>query len=111
MPSGRLTPPTTLMIATIAASPAITKQMIAPIHIRFSNCFSEVERVTSKIVAETVFSACNACRSAGKLVCLKRDNGKDHRAGTIDLITNSHAQVRLRVHRIVIRRLVPMDAM
>ena len=26
----------------------------------------------------------------------------DHRAGTINLITNSHAQVRLRVHRIVI---------
>ena len=30
------------------------------------------------------------------------DNGYDHRAGTNDLIINSHAQVRLRVHRFVI---------
>ena len=32
------------------------------------------------------------------------DNVGDHRAGTIDLITNSHAQGRLRVHRNVIQR-------
>ena len=34
----------------------------------------------------------------------ERDNGNDHRAGTIDLNIEKHAQVRLRVHRIVILR-------
>ena len=35
---------------------------------------------------------------------LRRDNGGDHRAGTIDLSFKKHAQVRLRVHHIVIQR-------
>ena len=35
---------------------------------------------------------------------VKRHNGNDHRAGTINLNIEKHAQVRLRVHRIVIRR-------
>ena len=35
-----------------------------------------------------------------------RDNGYDHRAGTINLNFKKHAQVRLRVHHIVIPRLV-----
>jgi hypothetical protein len=34
----------------------------------------------------------------------KADNGYDHRAGTINLNFKKHAQVRLRVHRFVIRR-------
>ena len=34
-----------------------------------------------------------------------RDNGSDHRAGTIDHSFLNHAQVRLRVHHIVITRL------
>ena len=33
-----------------------------------------------------------------------RQNGYDHRAGTINLNFKKHAQVRLRVHRFVIRR-------
>ena len=33
----------------------------------------------------------------------KRHNDNDHRAGTIDLNIEKHAQVRLRVHRIVMR--------
>ena len=37
---------------------------------------------------------------------MKSDNVRDHRAGTIDLSFKKHAQVRLRVHHIVIRRLV-----
>ena len=35
---------------------------------------------------------------------VERDNGNDQRAGTIDLNIENDAQVRLRVHRIVIRR-------
>ena len=35
----------------------------------------------------------------------ERDNGYDHRAGTIDLNIEKHTQVRLRVHRFVIRRI------
>ena len=34
----------------------------------------------------------------------KRDNVRDHRAGTSDHPFQNHAQVRLRVHHIVIRR-------
>jgi hypothetical protein len=34
----------------------------------------------------------------------RQHNGNDHRAGTIDLNIENHAQVRLRVHRIVIPR-------
>ena len=36
----------------------------------------------------------------------KRDNGSDHRAGTNDHPFQKHAQARLRVHHIVIRRFV-----
>ena len=35
---------------------------------------------------------------------LRQDNVRDHRAGTVDLNTGEHAQVRLRVHHIVISR-------
>ena len=35
---------------------------------------------------------------------VERDNVRDHRAGTIDRPLQKHAQVRLRVHHIVIRR-------
>ena len=37
-----------------------------------------------------------------KRILLKRDNGNDHRAGTINLNIEKHTQVRIRVHRIVI---------
>ena len=39
-----------------------------------------------------------------KSVSFRRHNGNDHRAGTIDLNIKKHAQVRLRVHRIVTPR-------
>ena len=39
----------------------------------------------------------------------RADNGNDHRAGTSNLNIQKHAQVRLRVHRIVIPRfLLPL---
>ena len=37
-------------------------------------------------------------------IWLQPDNGNDHRAGTIDLNIEKHAQDRLRVHRFVIPR-------
>ena len=37
-------------------------------------------------------------------------NGSDHRAGTSDLVFNWHAQVRLRVHHIVIHRFLPVQS-
>ena len=37
-----------------------------------------------------------------RLAIGKRDNGNDHRAGTINLNIEKHSQVRIRVHRIVI---------
>ena len=38
-------------------------------------------------------------------IFFERDNVRDHRAGTSDQPLQKHAQVRLRVHHIVIRRI------
>ena len=66
---------------------------------RDANCLPQQQLVQSSMTTLKEIAMNNVYDS------YEMDNGSDHRAGTIDRPLQKHAQVRLRVHHIVIRRL------